>query len=193
VRMKHCPLCNKPSQEQLPVSGPLRLIEYIQCTDCGTFSISRTVKQALADYTRQDKLFLPKIRYYLATRRTASVTYPRVADNIIDVLAGFCLPTPQEQLHNLINWLALQLMTSPGEGVALRDTSTGFYLSHLMSSVGAIGYKTMDFVLTEASRLGYIAPDTSGRQAAMVVQANNTGMKTLHKYPVTLTLEGWSL
>jgi hypothetical protein len=192
VLMKLCPLCHKPAQEQLPVSGPLRLIEYVHCSACGPFSISRTVKKTLAEFTTQDDLFLPKIRYYLAIRRSATVLYPRVADNIVDILKTFALPNPQEQLNHLITWLAVRLMAAPGEGVMLRDPSTGLYLTELTASVGVIGYKTMDFLLTEASRLGFITPDTAGRQASMVVQASTNGLKTLHKYPMTLTLEGWA-
>ena len=188
-----CPLCHLPVKEQLPVSGPLRQIEYVHCTTCGTFSLNRGTRKTLLQ-AQADELFLPKLRHYLALRRSQAMPYPRVADNIAEIVKDLALPTPQDQLNHLVAWLAHQLMAAPGEGISLRDPSTGYYLPDLMANVGVIGFKTMDFILTEATRLALIAPDTNTRQLSMapVVPSNQTGLKTLHKYPVTLTLEGWA-
>jgi hypothetical protein len=192
-RIVKCPLCQQPVKEQLPVSGPLRQIEYFNCPICGAFSISRGTKKTLLQ-PQGDEHFLPKVRHYLALRRSGSMPYPRVADNIAVILSDLALPTPQDQLNHLVAWLAHRLMAAPGEGIPLKEPSTGYYLPDLMASVGVIGYKTMDFILTEATRLALIAPDTNTRQISMtqVAPGNQTGLKTLHKYPVTLTLEGWA-
>ncbi len=167
--MNRCPICELADSKIEEDGADATLVE---CKRCGVFKISNTALACVAGTFAKYRDAALKVSFALRRITRNTPKYMVTSQSLADLASTTVLPTPPEQLENLIYFLG-ELSSEPG---------SSFYLGEEdISSIGARSLTNLGFIVVAAIQKGLV----TGKILQLV---DNT--YSLNN--IKLTIDGWS-
>lgn len=170
--MSNCPICNRDSKiEKVDTADTINLVS---CESCGKFKFKRKELMGIREGLSEEKGAALKVRYALQKIITKDPEFLLTRSSYNSLVEGTTLPTPQEQLDNLI-YLLGELDLDPGNPLL------EFTEQHV-SMVGARSLDNLGFIVEAAKEKGLVDANIIKYQsiATSYTVAN-----------IRLTINGW--
>lgn len=164
---EQCPVCKAEAK-----NVDRRDDRYLyDCARCGPYSISGSADAMLPSWLDRHP-HNPAILSHVLCRMTRREQWAQLSGPLLQaILAENRLPTPREQLNNLIMWLG-EVQDSPGDEIDDVEPA--------ISAVGAADRKGLIFVIEQAQHQGMVNA---------LLQGTVSGYK--HVMSLRLTIPGW--
>lgn len=169
--MDKCPICELVDSKIAPDGAYDAAL--VECKRCGVFKISNTAMASLAGTFARHKDARLKVGFSLRKITTSNPMYSLTTDSLELFASSTILPTPSEQLENLIYFLG-ELSTEAGSGFHLGEED--------IFSVGARSLGNLGFIVGAAIQEGLV-------DGKILQLLDNTF--SIHN--VKLTIKGWSV
>jgi hypothetical protein len=168
-----CPVC---AVSNLTSTQNRQMWQYFECPGCGAYALTLTALAVLPNALREsdEKEARAKLSHNL-NRMSRNGKWAEISDELLRAILKSPLPTPTEQLDNLIAWIATH--GRPGTRV---DAGPA-----VVAAIGAIDFGGFAFVADEARKRGMI--DCHVR----AVQGLGSQIDQSVVSPMQLTLGGW--
>ena len=170
--MANCPVCETQLRKE-EVRGDRH---FFDCPRCGPYSLTGSAFAGLAAELHRVECGSAKLSHAL-NRMSKRVPWPMLSSQQLrNTLEGAVIPTPQEQLDNLVLWLG-ENQTSLGASVDITDDTAG--------AVGVVDEDSLEFIMLHAEEEGLITK-TDGAKSS-------EDAKGVDFYSILrLTFPGWS-
>ena len=166
----NCPVCKTELRSFHPRSDR----NFYECPRCGQYSLSDIATSMLEGSLSGVEDGPTKLSYVLH-RMTSREQWAYIDSDLLErLLKQTTLPTPQEQLENLILWIAKK---EPHSGISVDINS---YLNEALSAVGTLDRQTLGYIVEHA--ISHLLLKGLFRQVV-----NDVAMG-----PMMLTLDGWA-
>ena len=163
-----CPVC-----ETVLVKTETQGDRYLfECSRCGPFSLSGTATATIEcqlNSTPNSRAILSHALYKMTKREQWTLLYD---ETIKQILSQVILPTPQQQLENLIIWFG-RMQSNPGDEIDVTDQT--------IAAIGAANKMGLGFVIEHSIERGFV----KGIAVPLGYSYSFTSMK--------LSFEGWSI
>jgi hypothetical protein len=153
-----------------------QLLQYFECPACGAYALSIPALAVLTSMLKlaDEKEARAKLSHAIH-RMSRGRQWAQITEELLRAILQGSLPTPSEQLDNLITWLGDQ--GRPGTRVSAGPPA--------VSAIGAIDYAGLAFIAREADKRGLVDCDIG------VLKALGTQGEQFNVGPMQLTLPGW--
>jgi hypothetical protein len=150
-----CPICGAQAEEGR--GGDYGERRQFRCPRCGPFLISRTALRMLRHRIEADPMIQARLSHAVRSN-TREDDWLLISSTNLDELATQTLPGPEQQLENLLRWLAAQARDDRLGPVTMPDDAS------LAAVVGTVDTDRVGRLIHYAARQGLVeGPDQDGR------------------------------
>jgi hypothetical protein len=154
-----------------------QLWQHFDCPECGAYALTLTAQAVLERKFKvddDDQEARAKLSHAIH-KMSQGGTRARLNDELVGAILRGPLPSPTEQLDNLITWLGDR--SRPGDQVDVEASA--------VSAIGAVGVVGFAFIADHAQKIGLVDC------AVSVMRGLDRGDEKVQVSPMQLTLAGW--
>ena len=172
--MSHCPVCFEPA----PIKrDDLDIINSVNCKRCGNFKFKRKEFGVIHEKLVDDKDADFKVSYALRKITASNPEFLLTHKTYNSLASETILPTPPEQLENLIYFLGESNYSDPGKQL---DALTEDHIS----IIGVKSFNSIGYIVESAQDKGLIS--------AFVTSTGGASPNFIKIVRIRLTMDGWS-